>query len=139
MLSSQFTRRTCAISLGRLLVRKVKSGGLFYILLLIPGLSCPSIISKGQSREIVTSEAFTAGVGASGAIDATASPIFPNPGPVDAADTQIPGEWQSYENQPSLPQKAVNHPAHHERSSFYLLGIVMILALFIELTGNRFR
>jgi hypothetical protein len=117
----------------------VESGSFFFILLLIPGLSYSSIISKGQSLEPVTSEALTAETGVSGAIDATASHIFPNPGPVDTADTQIPGERQSDENQPSLPQKTATYPAHHEFSSFYLLVIVMIFALVIELTGNRFR
>jgi hypothetical protein len=136
---SHFARRTCVMSLSRMLVRMVKSGGFFCILLLIPGLSYPSIISKGQSRETVTSEAFTAGEGASGAIDATASHVFPNPGPIDAADTQIPGERRFDEHQPSLTQKVANYPAHHEMSSLYLLVIVMIFALFIELTGNRFR
>jgi len=139
MVNSHFTRRTCAKSLSRLLVRMVNSGGLLFVLLLIPGLTCPSIIINDQSRATVTSEAFTAGVGASGAIDATASYVFPNAGSEVAADTRIPGEKQSDENQLPLSQKAANHPAHHETSSFYLLVFVMIFALFIELTGNRFR
>jgi hypothetical protein len=139
MVNSLFTRRTCAISPGRLLVRMVKSGSLLFILLLIPGLSCPSIIINDQSRATVTSEAFTAGVGASRAIDATALYVFPNAGSEVAADTRIPGEKQSDENQLSLPQKTANRTAHHETSSFYLLVFAMIFALFIELTGNRFR
>jgi hypothetical protein len=139
MVNSLFTRRTCAIFPGRLLVRMVKSGSLLFILLLIPGVSCPSIINNDQSRATVTSEAFTAGVGASGAIDATALYVLPNAGSEVAADTRIPGKKQSDENQLSLPQKAANRPAHHETSTFYLLVLVMIFALFIELTGNRFR
>ena len=139
MVNSLFTRRTCAISPGRLLVRMVKSGSLLFILLLIPGLSCPSIIINDQSRATVTSEAFTAGVGASRAIDATALYVLLNAGSEVDADTRIPGKKQSDENQLSLPQKAANRPAHHETSTFYLLVFVMIFALFIELTGNRFR
>lgn len=114
----------------------VRSGGIVLVLLLIPGLSNPAIISRDQSGEIVTSEAFTLEAGASGAIDATASRAFPNAGPADAADTQIPAERQSGGYQPSRPQKSATHP---EISMFYLLVIVMIFALFIELTGNRFR
>jgi hypothetical protein len=139
MVNSHLTRRTCAISLSRLLVRMGKSGSLLFILLLIPGLSCPSIIINDQSRATVTSEAFTDGVGASRAIDATALYVFPNAGSEVAADTRIPGEKQPDENQLSLPLKAANHPSHHETSSFYLLVFVIIFALFIELTGNRFR
>ena len=92
MASRQLTRRICALSPGRLLTRIVKSGGFFCVLLLIPGLSCPSIISKGQSRENALSDAFAAGVGTSGAIDATALYAFPNTGPADTADRQLPGE-----------------------------------------------
>jgi hypothetical protein len=139
MVSSHFTRRIRLISLSRLLVRMVKAGGIFFILLLIPGLSCPSIIFNDQSRDNVTSEAFTAGLGFSGAIDATASHAFPNAGSEIAADTRNPGEKQSDENQLLVPQKSANQPAHREIPSFYLLVIVMIFALFIELTGNRFR
>jgi len=139
MASSHFTRRACVISLSQLLVRMVKSGGFFFILLLIPELSCPSIISRDTSREIVASEAFTAGVGTSGAIDAAFSHGFPNSGPGVAADTQISGGEQSDEIQLSLPQKSATHPVYREISGFYLLVIVMIFALFIELTGNRFR
>jgi len=87
----------------------------------------------------MASEALTAWGGASGAIDATVSHVFPNAGPEVAADTRISGEKQSDGNQLSLPQKTANRTAHHETSSFYLLVFAMIFALFIELTGNRFR
>lgn len=117
----------------------IKTAGFFFILLLIPGLSFPSIIFKDHSRETVTPEVLTAGVGASGAIDATASHVFANTGPDVGADTRISVEKQSDENQLSLPQKSAAHPAHREIPSFYLLVIVMIFALFIELTGNRYR
>jgi hypothetical protein len=139
MVSSRSASRTRAISLNGWVIRMARSGGFVLILYLIPGLSYPAIISRDQSGEIEKSEAFTAEVGASGAIDATASHVFPKTGQVDIADTQIPGERQSDENQLSLRQKSETHPAHREISSFYLLVIVMVFALFIELTGNRFR
>jgi len=139
MVSRRFTRRTRVMSLRRLLVRMVKSGGLLFILLLIPGQSCPSIIFKDQSRETVTSEALAAGVGVSGAIDVTASHDFPNAGSEVSADSRIPGEKQSDENQRLLLQRSAHQSAPREISIFYLLVIVIIFALFIELTGNRFR
>jgi hypothetical protein len=136
MVSSHSASRTRAISLGSWVVRMARSGGLVLVLLLIPALSCPAIISGDQGEEIVTSGAFTVEAGASGVIDATASRAFPNAGLADAADTQIPAERQSGGYQPSRPQKSATHP---EMSMFCLLVIVMIFALFIELTGNRFR
>jgi len=139
MVSGHFTSGTRIISFSRLLVRMVKSGGLLFVLLLIPGLSCPSLITRTQSRESVTSEALTAGVGVSGAIDATAAHAFPNAGPEVAADTRIPGEQRPDESQRLLLQRSATRPDHREITGLYLLVIVMIFALFIELTGNRFR
>jgi hypothetical protein len=139
MVSGYFTSGTRIIFFSRLLVRVVKSGGLLFVPLLIPGLSCPSIITSTQSRESVTSEALTAGVGVSGAIDATAAHAFLNAGPEVAADTRISEEQRPDESQRLLLQRSATHPDHREISSFCLLVIVMIFALFIELTGNRFR
>jgi hypothetical protein len=139
MVSSYFTRRTRVVFLPRLLVRMVKSGGLLLILLLFPGLSCPSIISKDQSRETVTSETLTAGVVVSGAIDTTDWHVFPNAGSESSAAPRMTERNQPDENELSLPRKSANRSAGRNIQSFYLLVIVMIFALFIELTGNRFR
>ena len=139
MVSSYFTRRTRVVFLPRLLVQMVKSGGLLLILLLFPGLSCPSIISKDQSRETVTSETLTAGVVVSGAIDTTDWHALPNAGSESSAAPRMTERNQPDENELSLPRKSANRSAGRNIQSFYLLVIVMIFALFIELTGNRFR
>ena len=136
MASSRVNRRIHIVSPGRSLVW-MKAGGIFLILLLIPGLSCPSTIFREQSRETAISEALTAGAGASGAIDATAPHVFTNSAPEVPADTRIHVEKRSGENQLLSPEKSATHPANHRIPGFYLLVIVMIFALFIELTGNR--
>lgn len=139
MISSYVTRCTRVVFLPRLSVRMVKSGGLLFILLLFPGLSCPSIISRDQSRETVTSEALTDGVVVSGAIDETAWHVFPNAGSGSSAAPRITEKKQPDENELSLPRQSATRSAGRDIPSFYLLVIVMIFALFIELTGNRFR